>query len=212
MLWRLLADGNASAVPPRSASPVEDVRAAALVTPVDALRAKGNAAASVVLIEFGDFECPYCGRYARDTFGSLEREFIDTGKVRYAFRHLPSPRHRFARPAARAAECAAHQSRFWEMHRFLYENQTRFADAVWLTRATGDSIDVRQLEECLGDSDESRIQADLAEASRLKVQGTPTFLVGQPDGKGNVRIWSRINGAQPYTVFRDALNRLLAES
>src|SRR6185436_20936742 len=78
---------------------------------------KGRASAPLVMLEFSDFECPFCGRYSRETYPQVQREYVDTGKVRYVFRHTPIERiHPQAMKAAEAAECAGTQGKFWEMH------------------------------------------------------------------------------------------------
>ena len=82
----------------------------------------GAAAAKVAIIEFSDFECPYCARFFQDALPELRAKYIDTGKVRLAFRHLPLPMHQRARAAAEAAECARRQSRFWEFHDQFFTN------------------------------------------------------------------------------------------
>lgn len=85
----------------------------------------GRADAPVTLLEFSDYQCPFCARFFRDTLPTLKAEYIDTGKVRYVFRDFPIDQlHPYARKAAEAANCAGDQGRYWEMHDLLFENQS----------------------------------------------------------------------------------------
>src|ERR1017187_3493654 len=86
--------------------------------------------ASLAIVEFSDFQCPFCGWYARDTYAELNREFITTGKVAYGFRNFPLEHaHPMALLAAETAACAGFQGRFWEMHDMLFSNQRALAPA-----------------------------------------------------------------------------------
>src|SRR6266849_1457871 len=88
---------------------------------------KGAANAKVALIEFSDFQCPFCGRYDKDTYPQLLKDYVDTGKVKYVWRDYPLDFHRNAEKAAEAARCAGEQGRFWEMHDRLFANQQTIA-------------------------------------------------------------------------------------
>jgi protein-disulfide isomerase len=94
-----------------------------LVLNVDGAPSKGEKTARVVLIEFSDYQCPFCARHVRETLPQLEREYIQTGKIRYVTRDFPLPTHRHAFKAAEAARCAGEQGKFWEMHAQLFHNQ-----------------------------------------------------------------------------------------
>lgn len=88
---------------------------------LDNLPMLGSPEASVVMLIFSDFECPYCGTFAADTMPTLKHDYVDTGKVRVAFRHLPLPIHSRAQRAAESAECAQRQGRFWAMHDLQFQ-------------------------------------------------------------------------------------------
>ena len=83
---------------------------------------------------------------------------------------------------------------------------------VGVDQKAGDGLDVAVLAQCLSEFDESRIESDIAEATRLGIATTPTFVLGMRHANGDIQIVSRINGAQPYSVFRDALNELVVEA
>jgi protein-disulfide isomerase len=210
LLWRLLVIDRIGEPPPTPPSPIEDIQDAKMSTDISSLPTRGSQEASVVFIEFADFQCPFCARYAKESFDEIDREFISTGLVQYAVRNLPLVHlHQFAVRAAQAANCAGDQGAFWEMRAHLYNNQDRFAESVWL-KNDATRVDVDALQGCLDRSDLSRIQLDQGEASRLGVRSTPTFLIGRrTNAQGDVTLVTRINGALPYAAFRDALNRAL---
>jgi protein-disulfide isomerase len=213
LAWNIFRD----AAPRSSASdrPVfEDLRDSRLSTSVDKLFTKGNMDAPLILIEFSDFECPFCNRFMQETLPKLERDFVSTGKVRYALRNFPLERiHPSSLSAAQAAECAGHQGRFWEMRSLLYANQgglqTFIETLVSQDHPTALGLQATAFRDCLAESDESAIRADIDEGSRLGVVSTPTFLVGERGLDGEVSVLGRIRGALPYAVFSDALNGLL---
>jgi protein-disulfide isomerase len=110
----------------RMTSPARDVED--VVFDLAGRPAKGASGARVILIEFSDFECPYCGRHFRQTLPRIDREYVQTGKVRYVFRHFPlESLHKEAFKAAEAALCAGDQQKFWEMHDRLFAHQDALA-------------------------------------------------------------------------------------
>jgi len=166
--------------------------------------------AKVALIEFSDFECPFCARYETETFGKLQTEFIANGRIQYIFRHFPLEHsHPHALAAARAADCAGDQHRFWEMRAKLFEKQSDLSSSVWLREGATIGLEAGAFERCLRESRSDRIKADFAEGSRLGVSSTPTFFIGEADDKGVVHLLSRIRGAQPVEVFEEALDKAL---
>jgi protein-disulfide isomerase len=214
LIWRLVFEpapvGIAARGPQKE--PVEDLQSKHLSMTLVESTTKGRSDAQVVLIEFADFECPFCARHFRETASELERDFVETGKVKYSFRHLPLKSHPFARPAAQAAQCAARQGKFWEMHRHLFTNRAELAKDVWLKVDDRSGINVSLLEKCMGEADDPVLKADASEASRLGVVSTPTFFVGRRRADGTVALISRINGARPYSDFRGALDQVLSLS
>lgn len=196
-LWRNTSASSGSRALPAA---VEDLRDAQTVLAENAV---GHAAAPIALIEFTDFECPYCQRYALETYSRIQREFVDVGRVRYALRHFPLPIHRLATKAGEAAECAGQQGRFWKMHDRLFENRGLGPQEI-IAGAAALRLDLSQFRRCMDSpSTESQIATDQAEGHRLEIVATPTFIIGriQPDGK-TVRSLKRINGAQPYDTFK----------
>jgi protein-disulfide isomerase len=142
----------------------------------------------------------------------IEREYIQTGKVRYVVRDFPLPTHRHAFKAAEAAHCAAEQGRFWEMHARLFEHQNALDVEALPQHAQALGLDLPRFQQCLQQGRYAEaIRRDLEEGRRAGVRGTPTFFLGvlEPDG-ARVKVQRVIVGAQPYAAFREALEALLA--
>jgi len=170
----------------------------------------GRDDAPVTIIEFTDLQCPYCARYASQTFPRLKREYVDTGKLRYTSRDLPLPFHSFALPAAVASRCAGEQGRFWEYREALFASQSLLGTEPYGRIAGQLGLDVEQLEACRANGEqESNVRADLAMAARYGIRSTPTFVIGRVvDGEFQGEV---VSGAQPYEFFKAKLDALLAE-
>jgi protein-disulfide isomerase len=166
----------------------------------------------VALIEFSDFQCPFCGQYTRETYGNLQRDFVDTGRVEYVFRHFPiEAAHPLAFKAAEAAECALEQGKFWEMHDRLFADQMALSGEDLIAHANRIALSESQFTTCLNGSGARKVKEDQAEGIRLGVTSTPTFLIGEirPDGR-TIRLARRIRGARPYETFRAELESMIA--
>jgi len=170
----------------------------------------GSDDAPVTIIEFTDLQCPYCARYASQTFPRLKREYVDTGKLRYTSRDLPLPFHSFALPAAVASRCAGEQGRFWEYREALFASQSQLGTEPYGRIAGQLGLDVGQLEACRANGEqESNVRADLAMAAQHGIRSTPTFVIGRVvDGEFQGEV---VSGAQPYEFFKAKLDALLAE-
>ena len=180
---------------------------------VDPGAVKGRPDAKLTIVEFSDFECPFCGRYIRDTYHQIERAYVDTGKARYAFRHYPIERlHPNAMKAGEAAECARQQGKFWPMHDHLFGNQKalRVPDLLAAGRSIGLNGDAFQ--RCLGGQATAKMRQDLDIGARSGVTGTPAFFIGETQKDGGVRVLRKLTGAQSFEAFRTVLDSLLAGS
>jgi protein-disulfide isomerase len=213
LVWRL-ADGFRE--PPRKArAPAADAPTAEELAAADLdvsnARILGSLSSEVALIEFTDFECPFCGRHAADTFKRIEQEFVTAGKVAYVVKHFPLDRiHASAIDAAAAAECAGAQGRFWDMHHVLFTR--RLLNADWREFASDAGVgNLNAFDDCMREpvSVRRRIEQDRADGARLGVASTPTFFVGKRLPDGHVRLTLRVQGAAPFDVFADALKRVL---
>jgi protein-disulfide isomerase len=167
----------------------------------------------IVLVEFSDYECPYCGRFAREIYPRLREKYIDKGRVAYTFRNFPIERiHARAFRASEAALCAHDQQKFWEMHDRLFVDQQRLSESDLLVYAESIGLDVKGFSSCLREGRAKSVEADLAEGQRLGVRGTPTFFVGRRQADGRIVLTQRIAGSVSYEAFERVLDHLLAAS
>jgi protein-disulfide isomerase len=169
----------------------------------------GSSQAPVAVVEFSEFECPFCRRFHEQTFSKLKEVYVATGKVQYVFRDFPLPMHAQAKPAALAAHCAARQDAFWPMHDALFENQQRLGPELFPELARRLGLDGDGFLACLSESAaQKEVEGDIAYGQGLGVQGTPTFFIGRLQG---VRLVNpqRLTGAQPFSAFSEAIDALL---
>jgi protein-disulfide isomerase len=149
-----------------------------------------------------------------ETYPQILENYIRTGKVRHIFRDLPLPMHSHAMPAARAARCAGEQDKYWEMHDSLFAKQASLTEKSLMDRAEALGLEAAQFDACLASTRYlEEIRASMAEAQRLGIGATPTFLIGVISPEGDVvKVAKGIRGAQPYEAFKAALDELLAET
>lgn len=168
----------------------------------------GEADAPVTLVEFADYECPFCNRFFQNTWPLLTRDYIDTGKLRVVVKDMPLGFHPNAREAAQAAHCAAEQGKFEAMRDILYRNARKLSADLLPGYGKVVGLDVAAFEDCLASERYlDRIDADAAEAREAGLTGTPSFVVG-PSGGDTVE-GAVIVGAQPYSVFRSRIEAAL---
>ena len=200
------------APPAPSPSPGSAAESGPLISIADA-PFKGEAGAKLTIVEFSDYQCPFCAAYARDAFPQIERDFIKTGKVKYVLRNLPLESiHPFAFKAAEAALCAGEQDKYWAMHDRLFANQNALGRKELAEYAQALGIDGSTFESCL-DSGKyiAHIRKDIADAQKAGVSGTPTFFLGATDTNGATIKWVRkLIGAANYATFKQAIETLLA--
>jgi protein-disulfide isomerase len=203
-----LADGRmaAPAALRRGAPPVPAIPSSA--QSIADAATKGSRDATVVLIEYADFQCPYCSQFARRTLPELERRYVSTGKLRVVFRHMPLHEiHPQAVMAAEAAECARQQGRFWQVHDALFADQ-RLDEASLVEKARTNGVGLEQFSECVRGNGGVRVKQDLAAARALGLSVTPTFLIGRAVG-GAVKVEQILTGVREADVFADAIESLL---
>jgi protein-disulfide isomerase len=174
---------------------------------------RGAAAAKVAIVEFSDYECPFCGRHAQQTVPQLAREYVDTGKVRYIFKNMPLESiHPNAFKAAVAAECAGEQGKYWPLHDQLFANQRALDAASLANHARAAGLEPQMFQQCLGSNKhDARIRQDQAEGEAIGANSTPTFFIAlTTPGGSNVRAVRLIRGAHPYATFKAAIDSVLA--
>jgi protein-disulfide isomerase len=173
---------------------------------------RGKSTARIAIVEYSDFECPFCGKYERETSPLILKNYVNTGKVKVFYRDLPSPMHPRAIPAARAARCAGEQGKFWEMHDSLFAGQGALSDGALLDRAMVLGLDSGKFNECFSSTRHTdNLQKELTEAEKIGIDGTPTFFIGPLDESGDVMtVAAKIAGSHPYEAFRSAFEEVLA--
>ncbi len=175
----------------------------------------GDLKASVVLIEFSDYQCPYCMDYFSNTYRKLIDEYVKNGKVRYVVRDFPGEgTHPNAMKAAEAARCATEQGKFWEMHDSLFTNQRNLPTTGITDSAKDAGLDLAALQTCLDSGKHAAgIHKDEDETVQLGVKGTPAFLFGTPEpaNPSKVKIVAALIGAQPLQAFQKVIDSLLAK-
>jgi len=169
---------------------------------VDDDPARGPQDAPVTMIEFSDFQCPYCARFFRDTLPLILGNYGD--RVRFVYRDFPlTSIHSLAQKAAEAAECADDQGAFWKYHDLLFENQSALDEESLKGYAASLGLDTVAFNDCLTSGKyTAEVRKDVQDGLAAGVQGVPTFFInGVP-----------IAGAQAYPVFEDAIEAALAEA
>lgn len=171
---------------------------------------KGRPDAKITLIEFSDFQCPFCARFYRETLPLIDKEYIRTGKVRMVYRDFPIDNiHKDAEKAAEATQCAGEQGKFWEMHDKLFENQKALTVNHLKRYAKELGLSVDRFNQCLDSGKYAQeVQKDLMDGQEAGVAGTPTFFVGYT-GKDNTIQGKPIRGARPFETFKQVIDGML---
>ncbi|MBX4189845.1 DsbA family protein [Candidatus Parcubacteria bacterium] len=162
----------------------------------------GDPKAPVTIIEFSDYQCPFCQSFWHDTFGVLKSTYIDTGKVKFVYRDFPlSSIHPSALVAAQAANCAREQDKYWQMSDKIFSQQDNLGTDKDLVRWGGEiGLDTKALAQCIASGKyTSEIDHDQQDGMAAGVDGTPTFFV---NGK-------RLVGALPFSSFQSAIEKEL---
>ena len=166
----------------------------------------GSANAPVTMVEFTDFQCPFCKRAHDTNFATIKSQYIDTGKVKYVVKDFPLSFHTEADEAANAANCAAEQGKYYEMYNKLFEAQENWVgsadpNSYFKTLGQGIGLNTATFNSCVDSNKHSaEVQQDISEGGAAGVSGTPTFFI---NGK-------KIVGAQPLGAFTAALDAELA--
>ena len=168
----------------------------------------GSRDATVTIVEFTDFQCPYCNRFFVQTFPELKKNYIDTGKVRFYSMDFPLDMHDNALQAAQAGRCAADQQKFWPMHARMHTNPNALNVNNLVEYAAQSGLDVPAFRKCLEEEKYKQdVQSAVQEASLKAVSGTPTFVIGKSTATGVEG--TLLIGAQPYETFDRMLKELL---
>ncbi len=181
--------GNGTPVPPSQVSADDD--------PI-----LGDPNAPVTMIEFSDFQCPFCARFWGQTLTQIKEKYIKTGKVKFVYRDFPiSSIHSEAEKAAEAAECADEQGKFWEYHDLIFARQDSMSIANYKRWAAELKLDTASFNSCLDSGKYTEeVAKDFSDGQAAGVSGTPTFFI---NGRSVV-------GALPFEQFKTVLDKVLA--
>ena len=162
---------------------------------------QGDANAPVTMIEFADYQCPYCVRFYTDTLPQIEKQYVETGKVKIVYRDFPlSSLHPYAEKAAEAAECAGEQGKYYEMHDLLFEKGVNGGAETYKGYAADLGLDTSKFNTCLDSGAmEGEVSKDLQDGANAGVRGTPAFVIN-----GQL-----VSGAQPFSVFQQVIESAL---
>jgi protein-disulfide isomerase len=174
---------------------------------------KGAADARVTLIEFTDYQCPFCARHHQNTVPRILDTYVKTGKLKYVVRDFPLESiHPAAVKAAEAPHCAAEGGMYWEMHERLFANPKALAPDDLVAHAEALGLDSQAFKRCLESGKHAiRVSEARAEGERAGVRGTPMFFLGltEPNGK-KITAVTALRGAVPFARFEEAIEKLLA--
>lgn len=202
-----LVDSTAPTNPSAAPTPTNNNNAPApaniqLAAITDKDHIRGNKNAKISIVEYSDFQCPFCSKH-HPTLQGLIEEYGD--RVNWVYRHFPIESiHPNARPAANASECASEQGKFWEFADQLFAGQTRLGSDFYKEVARNLGLDIGKFESCLSSNKyDSKVNADLLDASRAQGRGTPHNIIVFADQK------IPLSGAQPAVAFKQVIDALL---
>jgi protein-disulfide isomerase len=199
VIW--LTVSRRATAPPRVAVPKE-------AQLLDRISRLGDKLAPVAIIQYLNFQCRYCGEFARDVLPDLEARYIRTNRVSLTFHHLPLANS--SRKSSEMVECGARQGRFREFHDLMFKSAGRPDDAEVERQLADLQVDRSVFKSCLrGDAVEA-VKGDVARASRLGVVGTPTFLLGSLQADGTLKVSHVIEGSKPIAEFERAIESILS--
>ncbi len=174
---------------------IEEPTAPKVTVNTDGYPTWGNAKAPVTIVEFSDFQCPFCSR-AIPTVDRIKKEY-GPDKVRIVFMDMPLPAHPRANPAALAGHCANEQGKFWELHDVLFKNQTKLEDSDLKDHAKAIGLDMAKFDDCFSKKKyQDAIEKSKKEAEKAGIQATPSFLING----------TLMQGAQPFEKFKEKID------
>lgn len=173
----------------------------------------GKDDAPVIIVEYSDYQCPFCRKWFNDAKSQLDKEYIETGKVQLIYKDFPLGFHPMAPVYAEAARCAGDQGKYWEFHDTIFVEQEKFGQGT-ISNITKDDVkkwavdlglNATEFNSCLDTGkNTSAVQSNVSDGSTAGVGGTPSFVIGKRGGTGQLLV-----GAQPYASFKTAIDALL---
>ena len=171
----------------------------------------GDADAIVTLVEFSDYDCPFCRRHKDQVMPDLVKNFVDTGIMKYVMREFPLAMHPNAKGAAQAALCAGDQDQYWQMHDKMFANQRKLGVENLKAFAVELGLDTAAFDACLDDGKYAeQVSDDIKAGGRLGITGTPAFVLGltDPEDPNKARVTEFISGAQSLERFSQVIEDL----
>jgi protein-disulfide isomerase len=205
------ARGDSAATAARTVAPATGMTPGltdSVSSAADRGRIRGSASAPIWLIEISDFQCPYCKQWHDQSFAAIDREYVQTGKVRLAYLNYPLEMHAHARAAAEAAMCASVQDKFWPLNESLFATQPKWEGQenpmpTFDSLAVAAGVNAAAWRSCMTSHATARlIDADHDRSSSAGVKSTPTFFVGD----------RKLEGAYPVDSFRTVIDAALARA
>jgi len=204
---KLLKEGARAPAKP-AAAPFKEQTISIGTSPV-----KGKPDATVTLVEYSDYQCPFCARHYRQVMPTLEKEYIETGKLKFVMRENPIPSlHRNAVNASKAAVCAGGQGKYWEMHNLMFDNQKELGIDNLKAFADTIGLDTDMFKICIESEEvKKRVNADIASGVKLGAAGTPGFFLGltDPNDPDKAKMSVFIKGARSLDTFKASIDDLL---
>lgn len=195
---------------PQAPSPTATVETKSLIK--NAAQTLGSKDAKIVVVEFSDYQCPFCRSWFNSAKTQLDNDYIKNGKVLFVYKDFPLSFHPMAPVYAEAARCSGEQGKYWEMHDKIFAEQDKKGQGTVFDLTKDDvnnwakqlGLKETEFNSCLDSGKFSQeIQANFDEGAQLGVSGTPSFFIGKIDGTAQ-----KIVGAQPYSVFKQAIDSL----
>ena len=169
----------------------------------------GREDAPLVMVEYTDYQCPFCNRFYTTTFTELKKQYIDTGKMRFISRDYPLEFHQHSLKAAQATRCAGEQGKFWQMKDSLMTNYARITPDLITSLARDTAVDMSRFQACMEEGKYlPEIKEGMAAAQAVGINGTPSFIVGKVTG--DYLDGYRVVGAQPLSAFEAVMKEVLA--
>ncbi|MDX1811166.1 MAG: thioredoxin domain-containing protein [Gammaproteobacteria bacterium] len=208
LLLRQLANSDKTLAPSK---PIKKLEQAASI-PIGDHPYLGKEDAPLILVEYTDYECPYCNRFNATVLPELKKKYVEKGLLKVVVKDFPLKFHNNAVLAATAARCAREQGFYWEMREELFKNAKNLKKETLIKLGARHGPDSKQYLHCLEDTHhDAAIKRDIREGRLIGITGTPSFVLGRPDSKGMVK-GIRFTGARSLAYFESQLKAVLKEN
>jgi protein-disulfide isomerase len=191
-----------------AAPPTLGITSAEPVVRIDPSRGLGSPSATIAIVEFGDYQCPYCRAFHVSTLPKLHEVYVKTGKVRYFYKDFPLSNHQHAFGASATAYCAGRQKRYWQMQELLYTEQARLGPELYNELVKELGLNIEEFKACLrSDAVGVAISGDVADGRSVGINSTPSFVLGIIR-EDQVVVKRMAAGAPSFEVFAKEIESL----